>query len=113
MLKRKAKQEADREFMGDCYTENDYVFTKDDGQTYYPSYPTHEFKKAAERYHFRHIRFHDLRHSCASMLIANGWQMKDISEWLGHSDIGTTMDIYGHLSMEYKRKLGNSLEGVL
>lgn len=113
LLNLKMKQDKNRECMGNCYIDNDYVFTKEDGSTYYPSYPTHEFKKASVRYNFRHIRFHDLRHSCASMLISKGWQMKDISEWLGHSDIGTTMDIYGHLSMEHKRKLGDSLEGVL
>lgn len=113
LLNLKMKQDKNRECMGNCYIDNDYVFTKEDGSTYYPSYPTHEFKKASVRYNFRHIRFHDLRHSCASMLISNEWQMKDISEWLGHSDIGTTMDIYGHLSMEHKRKLGDSLEGVL
>ena len=47
------------------------------------------------------------------MLIEKGWHMKDISEWLGHSDIGTTMNIYGHISMEHKRELGNSLSGLL
>ena len=59
------------------------------------------------------ITFHGLRHSCASMLIMKGWQMKDISDWPGHADIGTTMNIYGHLNMEYKRKLGKQLENLL
>ena len=39
--------------------------------------------------------------------------MKDISEWLGHADIGTTMNIYGHLNLEHKRKLGDTLNGLL
>ena len=39
--------------------------------------------------------------------------MKDISDWLGHADIGTTMNIYGHLNMGYKRKLGKQLENLL
>ena len=51
----------------------------------------------------QHIRWHDLRHSTASLLIEKGWQIKDISDWLGHSSITTTMNIYGHLSMEHKR----------
>ncbi len=47
------------------------------------------------------------------MLIEQKWHMKDISEWLGHSDIGTTMNIYGHISMDHKRELGESLKNIL
>ena len=39
--------------------------------------------------------------------------MKEISEWLGHADIGTTMNIYGHLRMEHKREIAKGLNGVL
>ena len=45
----------------------------------------------------RQIRYHDLRHSCASLLLANGVPMKQIQEWLGHSDFSTTANIYAHL----------------
>ncbi len=48
------------------------------------------------------MRFHDLRHSCASILYYKGWKEKDIQEWLGHSDIGTTMGIYTHISNSRK-----------
>ena len=48
------------------------------------------------------IRFHDLRHSCASTMLALGKQMKDIQMWLGHSDIGTTGNIYSHLDSHSK-----------
>ena len=48
------------------------------------------------------IRFHDLRHSCASLLASSGFQLKDIQEWLGHADIGTTANIYAHLFSERK-----------
>ena len=49
------------------------------------------------------IRFHDLRHSCASLLLANGVPLKHIQEWLGHSDFTTTANIYAHL--DYKSKI--------
>ena len=49
------------------------------------------------------IRFHDLRHSCASMMLAKGVAMKQIQEWLGHSDSSTTANIYAHL--DYNSKL--------
>lgn len=80
---------------------------------YYPSYPSHSLDKILKRYNLPHIRWHDLRHSCASALLLKGWQMKEISEWLGHSSINITMDIYSHINMEHKRELGNSLNGIL
>ena len=96
ILKRLLKQqEKNKSFFKDCYVDSGYVFVKEDGTPYYPSYPSH-----------------DLRHSCASMLILRGWNMKDISEWLGHADISTTMNIYGHISMEHKRELGQGLQGM-
>ena len=48
----------------------------------------------------RKIRFHDTRHSCASLLLRNGVSMKEIQAWLGHSDYGTTANLYAHLDME-------------
>jgi len=44
-----------------------------------------------------HIRFHDLRHTCASLLIRSGAHPKAVQVWMGHADIRTTMNIYGHL----------------
>ena len=95
------------------YKESGYVFTKADGTAYYPSYPTHELSKVLERNNMPHIRWHDLRHSTASFLIEKGWHMKDISDWLGHSSIKTTMDIYGHISAERKKELSKDLAGIL
>ena len=50
------------------------------------------------------IRFHDLRHSCASLLISKGFTLKDIQEWLGHSDIKVTANIYAHLDQVRKNQ---------
>lgn len=50
----------------------------------------------------QYIRFHDLRHSCASLLLKNGVPMKQIQEWLGHSDFSTTANIYAHLDCSSK-----------
>lgn len=52
------------------------------------------------------MRFHDLRHSCASLLLANGVPLKQIQEWLGHSDFSTTANIYAHL--DYKSKISSA-----
>ena len=113
LLDMRDKQDTNRAMLRDGYNESGYVFVHEDGRPYYPSYPTHELAKALKRNNLPHIRWHDLRHSCASMLIERGWHMKDISEWLGHADISTTMNIYGHISMEHKQELGKSLKGLL
>ena len=56
----------------------------------------------ARIYGLKYIRFHDLRHSCASLMVMNGVSMKQVQEWLGHSTFSTTADIYAHL--DYKSK---------
>ena len=112
LLRLKEQQDEYRELFGDCYTDTGYIFVKEDGTTYHPSYPTHALTKVLKKHNMQSIRFHDLRHSCASMLILKGWGMKDISEWLGHSNIGITMDLYTHINLEHKRELGNSLNGL-
>ena len=82
-----------------------------------PEYLTSAFPKLLRRNGLRHIRFHDLRHSCASLLLANDVPMKNIQEWLGHSDFSTTANIYAHL--DYNSKLSsaetmvNALKGAL
>ncbi len=66
-----------------------------------------------EKKGLRRIRFHDLRHSCASLLIANGVPMKQIQEWLGHSDFSTTANIYAHLDYSSKLSSADALLGGL
>ena len=64
-------------------------------------------------YGLRKIRFHDLRHSCASLLLANRVQMKLIQEWLGHSDISTTSNIYTHVDSESKKLSADAIAKAL
>jgi hypothetical protein len=67
---------------------------------------TTAFPLLLEHNGLRKIRYHDLRHSCASLLLANGVPMKQIQEWLGHSDFSTTANIYAHL--DYSSKLSSA-----
>ena len=71
-----------------------------------PNFVTEHFEWLLTKYGLKHIRFHDLRHSCASLLLANGVPMKQVQEWLGHSTFSTTADIYAHL--DYKSKQGSA-----
>lgn len=63
---------------------------------------TQHFKLVLRRHNLREIRFHDLRHSCASLLLKNGAPMKNIQEWLGHSSFSTTANLYAHLETQSK-----------
>ena len=78
-----------------------------------PDTPSRRFQPFPKREGFRHIRFHDLRHSCASMLYANGVALKDIQEWLGHSDMSAASNIYTHLDYSAKVESANAILGLL
>lgn len=108
----KNAQKTNKRNFGSEYTESDYVFTWPDGRPISPDYVSHGFKKVIKKNNFPYMRFHDLRHSCASILYDKGWKEKDIQEWLGHSDIGTTMEIYTHISNSRKNILAKDLEGT-
>ena len=60
-----------------------------------------------------HIRFHDLRHSCASMLVAKKVPIKTIQEWLGHSSYRTTANIYSHTDFSQKKECGCIVQKLL
>lgn len=88
------------------------MFKWADGHTYSPDYVSHRFNDLLKKHNLPHIRFHDLRHSCASLLITLGWTLKDIQEWLGHSDIKMTANIYAHIAMDRKKDMAASLGEV-
>jgi len=110
MLKRiKAKQVQDRLLQPNDYINEGYVFTHESGNLIRPNYVTEHFRKLLIKNDLPVIRFHDLRHSAASYLLYLGLDMKDIQMWLGHSDIGTTMNLYAHKGMEAKRNVADIL----
>lgn len=90
-----------------------YIFVDAMGTIFNPNAVTENFSKILKRNGLRHIRFHDLRHSCASLLLANDVPMKQIQEWLGHSDISTTANIYSHLDYKSKITSANVMDNVL
>ena len=103
LLSIRERQQEMKEIMGNSYVDSGYVFTWEDGRILNPDYVSRKFSKILESNGLPHIRYHDLRHTTASLLIAKGYDLKRVSEWLGHSDIGTTANIYGHLSFENKK----------
>ena len=108
LLALKEEQKENRRLCGRSYNREylDYVCVNEIGDLIKPHYVTESFPKLLKASGMRQIRFHDLRHSCASLLLANGVPMKQIQEWLGHSDFSTTANIYAHL--EYSSKLSSA-----
>ena len=108
LLALKEEQTEYKRLCGKCYDKRylDYICVDEMGTLTSPHYLTSAFPKLLEKNNLRKIRFHDLRHSCASLLLANGVPMKQIQEWLGHSDFSTTANVYAHL--DYNSKLSSA-----
>lgn len=90
----------------------EYVCVDNLGRLILPNRLTKNFIKILRKNNLRQIRFHDLRHSCASIMLANGVPMKQIQEWLGHADFGTTANIYSHLDYTTKQNSANTISNV-
>lgn len=104
LLKKKEQQNEYRRLCGRAYCKDylDYVCVNQLGERLSCDYLTGAFPRLLKQNDMRVIRFHDLRHSCASLLLANGVPMKQIQEWMGHSDFATTANIYAHLDYHSK-----------
>ena len=83
------------------------------GEIYTPRAISSSFAAVLKSHGLRRIRFHDLRHSCASLLLVSGIPLKQIQEWLGHSDISTTANIYSHLDFASKVASAVAMDGAL
>jgi integrase len=113
LLKLKDQQEGYKRRLGPGYHDNDYIFKNPNGMPYRPDSLTRSFKRALERHGLPQMRYHDLRHSTASILVDKGWDINDIKEWLGHADISTTANIYAHISHRKKVSLAQDLDKTL
>jgi len=111
------QQEANKKLFGNSYSyEYDgYICVNDMGQLINPNYISVAFRKLLIKNSMRLIRLHDLRHSCATLLLSLGYSLKDIQVWLGHGDIGTTMNIYAHVESSAKKAMisgiANAIQG--
>ena len=106
-------EKINKKLFGKKYMFNDYLFKWDNGEIFQPNYVTKRFSKLLEKNGLPHIRFHEIRHSCASLLMNEGFTLKDIQEWMGHADITTTANIYGHLDVSRKVNMAERLSNAL
>ena len=115
LLEHKKKIENIKKLCGDSYNieYKDYICVDNTGKIFRPEYVTDHFSLLLKKQNLRHIRFHDLRHSCASLLLAQNIPMKAIQEWLGHSTYSTTANLYTHLESNTKNISANVLANAI
>ena len=115
LIERKTLEEYYSKLLGkDFDREYDGFVCRDNfGKLITPNFVTSHFKYIIQKNKLKHIRFHDLRHSCASLLLANGVSMKAIQEWLGHSTFNVTANFYSHLDFHSKVESAETIAKVL
>ena len=115
LLEHKAKQEEYRKAFRSQYDKawSNCVCVTPTGNLIRPDEVTEGFSKLVKNHNLKKVTYHGLRHSCASMLVANGVPMKQIQLWLGHSNYSTTADIYSHLSTAAMDEPANCIAGLL
>lgn len=90
-----------------------HVFVRGDFTPLRPDYVTHAFGKAVKRAGLKGLRFHDLRHSHATIMLAQGIHPKVVSDRLGHANIGITLDLYTHPGMDLQAKAAAAFDAAL
>ena len=108
----KLHQDRHISFMGEAWNKLDYVFTEEDGLVMNPQTPTRQFSNFLKRHNIRHLKFHGLRHTSATMLLANGCDIKTVSSRLGHADLETT-GIYLHALESTDRKAAKTFDAFI
>ena len=109
------RQLAQMELCGTSYNRDyeDFVCVDDMGMLLQPDFVSQKFQKLLIKHGLRPIRFHDLRHSCATILLYLGYSMKDIQTWLGHSNFSFTANTYVHSSKDSHIQMAQSFSDRL
>ena len=93
----RARQDENRRRYAEIYKESDFVFTEEDGEIINQKGFMNRYHTFLKKYGITDCRFHDLRHSFASLMLQRGVDFKTLSDILGHSQISTSLDIYAHV----------------
>lgn len=108
----KAHQDSHASFLGSAWRNLNYVFTEHDGYVMNPHTPTKQFNHFLKRHNIRHVKLHGLRHTSATLLLANGCDIKTVSTRLGHADLETT-NIYVHALESVDRLAAETFDRML
>lgn len=109
----KAKQESAQSFLGDAYHDHNLVCCKPTGEPYAPNYITKRFNDVIKSLPIAKIRYHDLRHTYATLALEQGVPLKIVSTFLGHSTIAVTANIYSHVTEPVARKHSEAVASLI
>jgi integrase len=107
------RQIAERLRAGERWEDHDLIFPTRYGTPMHPENLSRSLHGLLARASLPRQRFHDLRHACASLLLAQGVSLKDVQETLGHTQISTTADLYGHMYEERRREIATRMNDFL
>jgi len=110
LRKHKATQNAERLRLGEIWDDQDFVFTNRTGGPLHVNSLALQFAKLTKATALPKIRFHDLRHTSATLLLAQGVNPKIVQERLGHADISMTLNRYSHVTPDMQRLAADALD---
>ncbi len=113
LLEHRELQDKEREAAGTTWTEHGLVFTTRTGTVLEPRNVNRLLDERIAAAGVRRIRFHDMRHTCASLLLSQGVQPRVVMEVLGHSQMAITTDLYGHVMPPATRAAAAAMDDVL
>jgi integrase len=109
----KAQQAQERLLIGEAYDDRGLVFCQANGQPIDPRNFTRHFEQLLQQVGLPHIRFHDGRHTFATLMLEMGEAPKVVQTMLGHAKISTTLDIYSHVNLDLEKKAAARLNAIL
>ena len=113
-LQRHRRKQIERRLaVGPAYTDHGLVFANELGSPLGPTNLAYHFKKLIARTGLPDIRFHDLRHTSATLMLANGEHPKIVQERLGHADVSMTLNRYSHVTMDMQRDAADRLDRLV
>jgi integrase len=98
---------------GLAFEDRGLVFTNETGGPVHPNTLSARFRRLIVTVGVPTIRFHDLRHTCATLLLGQGVHPKVVQERLGHTDIAMTMNLYSHVTADMQRQAADQLDDVI
>jgi integrase len=112
LRRHRAKQNSQRLRLGEVWQDSGFVFTGQQGQALHVNVLVTHFKSLIRKAGLPDLRFHDLRHTSATLLLAQGVHPKIVQERLGHADISMTLNRYSHVTPDMQRSAADTLDAV-
>ncbi|MBE6899266.1 MAG: site-specific integrase [Ruminococcaceae bacterium] len=113
-LKKAHKQYLENKMkLGAGFTDSDLVICQKNGRPFAPDSMTQKWLRFTEKHGLKHIRFHDLRHTCATAMLEAGIDPKTVQSRLGHANISITMDVYGHCTKAMDKKAADKIDEII